>query len=115
MNLLNLFRRPAGLKDMDAEQLERRLEISPRPVIIDVRTALEYNSGHVQSARHCPLGKETQLIEELDKQAPLVLLCKTGHRSQAAARTLLDMGFSDISHLAGGMDRWKKERRPLQK
>lgn len=115
MNLLNLFRRPAGLKDLDPGQLEHRLAVSPCPVLIDVRTALEYNSSHIQGAQHYPLGKESLLVQELDKHTPLILLCKTGHRSQAAARTLLDRGFSDISHLAGGMDCWKKEKRPVQK
>lgn len=115
MNLLNLFRRPIGLKDMDPDQLERRMASSPQPVLIDVRTEYEYKSGHIGGAQPHPFGKESQLIQKLDKTTPLILLCKTGHRSQAAAQVFLENGFQDISHLAGGMDRWKKEKRPVQK
>ncbi|OGM12978.1 hypothetical protein A3A76_01435 [Candidatus Woesebacteria bacterium RIFCSPLOWO2_01_FULL_39_23] len=44
-----------------------------------------------------------------DKNAEIVLYCKTGRMSTEAAATLLNLGYTDVKHLNGGMDAWKKE------
>ena len=115
MKLLNLFRKPAGLRDIEPEQLQQKLSAARKPVVIDVRTNMEFNAGHIHSAQSYPLGKEILAAQELNPETPIVLICKTGHRSQAAAHTFAQLGFRDISHLAGGMDRWKKKKLPLEK
>jgi rhodanese-related sulfurtransferase len=115
LKLLNLFRKPAGLKDVEPEQLQQIVSAARTPVVIDVRTAMEYKAGHIHSALPYPLGKEILAAQDLKPETPIVLVCKTGHRSQAAAHTFAQLGFRDISHLAGGMDRWKKKKLPLEK
>lgn len=115
VKLLNLFRRPAGLKDIEPEHLQQKLTAARMPALIDVRTAMEFNTGHIPGAQLYPLGKEILAAQDLNPDAPVVLICKTGHRSQAAAHTFAELGFRDISHLAGGMDRWKKKKLPLEK
>ncbi|PSR20166.1 MAG: rhodanese-like domain-containing protein [Sulfobacillus acidophilus] len=110
MNFTNLFRHPSGLVDLTPDELEGRL--GPSVLVIDVRTHWEYARGHIAGAISIPLGREDQVVQRWSPDSPLVLVCKTGHRSQAAAATLFARGFEQISHLAGGMDAWRLARKP---
>lgn len=112
MNLFHLFQHPKNLVDLDPAVLAGKLS-DPGILIVDVRTRQEYLAGHLKGARHAPLGKTGQLMANTDRDTPLVLICKTGHRSQAAARELLDLGFTQVHHLAGGIDRWRSQGMPL--
>ncbi|MBB5178830.1 rhodanese-related sulfurtransferase [Planomicrobium koreense] len=115
MNLLNLFRQPRFLKNLSPQELLYRMEKYPKPVIVDVRTAIEFKKGHIKGARHFPLGSESKAAQKIIPITPVILICKTGHRSQAAAHTLQQNGFTDHYQLEGGMDRWRKEKLPVEK
>ncbi|MDI3316881.1 MAG: rhodanese-like domain-containing protein [Bacillota bacterium] len=110
--LLDLFRHPRGLADLTPDQLEALLEARPDLVLIDVRTRREFRAGHIEGALSYPLGSEARLARDAGPSQKVVLVCKTGHRSQAAAAELLRRGFRDVSHLAGGMDAWRRARKP---
>lgn len=88
----------------------------PDVVLVDVRETVERNSeGHIPTSIHAPRG----LLEfHADPESPiynsalkpdchLVLFCGTGGRSALAAKTLKDMGFEQVSSLAGGVNAWK--------
>lgn len=113
MNLLRLFRHPKNLVDMTPADLHRRL--SPDLVLIDVRTPREYRSGHIRGAISAPLGHEAVAAKRSPTDAAVVLVCKTGHRSQAAAATLLDLGYTNVAHLKGGMDAWSRAGLPTER
>ncbi len=115
MNLLNLFRRPSSLKNLSPQEVATQLAHSPKPVIVDVRSALEYKAGHIEGAMHYPLGNELKAVQNIPPSTPVILICKTGHRSQAAAHTLLKNDFTNLYHLEGGMGRWRKENLPVVK
>lgn len=110
MNLFRLLQHPAGLLDLTADAVENQL--SQGPVIIDVRTAREYAQGHIPGAISIPLGHEQDIAQKWSRDTHVILICKTGHRSQAAAATLLKLGFQHVSHLKGGMDAWRQSRKP---
>lgn len=115
MNLLNLFRRPSSLKNLSPQEVATLTEHFPKPVIVDVRSVLEYKAGHIKGAMHFPLGNELKAVQDIVPTTPVILICKTGHRSQAAAHTLLKNDFTNLYHLDGGMDRWRKENLPVVK
>lgn len=48
-----------------------------------------------------------------DLAAPILLYCRTGRMSEVAERALLDAGFTDVSHLDGGMEAWQRSGRSL--
>lgn len=106
MNLLRLFQHPKELVDLTPSELDERLP--SYAAVVDVRTPREYQQGHIPGAISIPLGREGSLAGRWPQEAELVLICKTGHRSQAAAATLLGMGFQRVSHLKGGMGAWNK-------
>ncbi|PSR21096.1 MAG: rhodanese-like domain-containing protein [Sulfobacillus thermosulfidooxidans] len=114
MNLMNLFRHPRQLKDLNPAQIDGFIQ-QTQPTVVDVRRAEEYQSGHLPDAMLAPLGTMAREMEKVDRNIPVLLICKTGHRSQAAAWDLLKMGFTDVQHLKGGMDQWKRENRPVER
>jgi sulfur-carrier protein adenylyltransferase/sulfurtransferase len=77
--------------------------------VIDVREASEWDQGHVPGATHISKSYIEQQIEGVvpDRDAPVVLYCAGGVRSLFAAQTLADMGYTNVSSMAGGFQAWK--------
>ncbi|MCJ7468539.1 MAG: rhodanese-like domain-containing protein [Maribacter sp.] len=78
--------------------------------LVDVRTADEYRGGHIKNALNIDFynsGNFIKAFEKLNKEQPVYLYCRSGARSQKAARKLANMGFSQIYDLQGGYMRWK--------
>ena len=79
--------------------------------LVDVRTAKEYQAGHIENAINYNIGDKkvflTQ-IETLDKNKPVYLYCKIGGRSSRAAKILKEKGFIKIYDYAGGYNDWVK-------
>lgn len=115
MNLLNLFRHPKPLQNLSPIEITEKIAENQKEVILDVRTSMEYDSGHIEGAQSFPWGQEETIAAQFSRETPFILICKTGHRSQAAASTLLKLGFKNLAHLQGGMDRWKREGFPTVK
>jgi rhodanese-related sulfurtransferase len=73
--------------------------------IIDVRTPIEFKSGHIKKAKNIDFFQQSNFksqFENLDKSKPVYLYCRSGNRSRKAARMISDMGFQEIYDLQGG-------------
>jgi molybdopterin/thiamine biosynthesis adenylyltransferase/rhodanese-related sulfurtransferase len=83
-------------------------------VVLDVREPDEYDQGALAGAIHIPRGHlEAQIENRLtDKSAEVVVYCAGGVRSAFAAKTLAELGYTDVLSMAGGFGRWKDEGRP---
>jgi molybdopterin/thiamine biosynthesis adenylyltransferase/rhodanese-related sulfurtransferase len=83
-------------------------------VVLDVREPDEYDQGALPNALHIPRGQMESQIESkvVDKATPIVVYCAGGVRSAFAAKTLNDLGYTDVSSVAGGFGKWKDEGRP---
>lgn len=78
--------------------------------LVDVRTASEYGGGHIKNARNIDFFNAANFkveFEKMNKERPVYLYCRSGARSQKAARRLVDMGFSKIYDLKGGYSSWQ--------
>lgn len=86
-------------------------------VIVDVRDATEFGTGHIPNSRHIPLEELEQRLPELAKlkARPVVLSCKTGALSGKAQRLLRKHEFTDVYVLKGGLTAWSEANLPLQK
>lgn len=95
--------------EITPDDLLRRLGEPDAPLVVDVRTALEFRAGHIAAARHVPLPALAAAIPSLARSAPtaVVAVCKTAHRSIPAVRILQRAGLT-VLQLAGGMDRWRR-------
>src|SRR5688572_17976670 len=81
--------------------------------VLDVREPDEYDQGAIPGAVHIPRGHlESQVESRIsDKSSPLVVYCAGGTRSAFAAKTLQELGYTDVVSMAGGFGRWKDEGR----
>ena len=96
----------AAITEVTIDEAEQRLAGS---TFLDVREPDEYEQGTIPGAIHLPRGHlEFQVEGKLpDKGAPVVVYCAGGMRSAFAAKTMVDLGYSDVVSMAGGFNRWK--------
>jgi sulfur-carrier protein adenylyltransferase/sulfurtransferase len=94
----------------------RQLIDSGDPVVVDVREQDEWDEGHIPGALHIPRGYlESRIERAAPEQAhPVLLYCSAGNRSAFAAKTLEEMGYSDVLSLAGGFTDWKRNGFPIE-
>jgi len=81
-------------------------------VILDVRTQDEYNEGHLDKALLIPVDELEGRIDELDKNNPIIVYCRSGARSNRAANILIENGFSEVYDMGGILD-WQEEGFPI--
>ena len=75
-------------------------------LLIDVREPDEWREGHAPDARHIPLGHLGGYLDELPQDRDLLLICRSGARSDYAMRALRQSGFPRAINVAGGMLDW---------
>ncbi len=80
--------------------------------IIDVREPGEYVTGHVPGAVLIPMGQLARRTAELDRRAPVYIVCATGSRSATMTGFLREAGF-DAYSVAGGTSSWARSGRPV--
>ena len=109
-NFRELLRQVKGqVGETSAEEVFARLEGPGKPSLLDVREDDEVANGIVPSARHLSRAHFESRVEDVlpDKDAEIVVYCQSGVRSAFAARTLQDLGYSNVSSMRGGFTRWK--------
>jgi rhodanese-related sulfurtransferase len=73
--------------------------------LIDVREADEWQAGHAPDAMHVPLGQLGATVSQMDQAQPLVIICRSGRRSDNATVALRHAGY-DAYNFIGGMHAW---------
>ena len=106
------------VKEISCEQVRRLLarigsdEIAPAgsSMLIDVREDQEWDVSRIPGASHIGKGVLERDIEAAcsDFGRPLILYCGGGYRSVLAAKSLQDMGYTNVSSMAGGFRSWKE-------
>ncbi|WP_217601792.1 rhodanese-like domain-containing protein [Chitinophaga sp. GbtcB8] len=89
----------------------------PAIQVFDVRTAQEFNTGHLPNALQADYTNKTEFadrVKYLDKQKPVYIYCLSGGRSSAAAQWMRENGFAKVVEMEGGIRAWKQAGKPLQ-
>lgn len=104
---------PGTLSADGAVQLMNR----EKAVVVDVCEPGEFAAGHVVGAKNIPLGQlEGQLASAVkNKSVPLILVCKSGARSNRAVAIAKKLGFEKAQSLSGGMGAWRAANLPVEK
>ncbi len=105
-DLLNAAK--ADIREVDPKEVAEHLE---HYAILDVREPDEYQQGALPGAVHVPRGQLEFSIEGRlpDKNAPIAVYCAGGTRSAFAAKTLQELGYTDVVSVIGGFNKWKDE------
>ncbi|MGE7023553.1 sulfurtransferase TusA family protein [Solibacillus cecembensis] len=78
-------------------------------IVLDVREAAEYAFGHVPGAISMPMGELEARMKELDIDQEIYVICRTGTRSDMAAQTLSNAGYTKVYNVLPGMTGWTGE------
>jgi SulP family sulfate permease len=95
---------------IEPEALWKSLHTDSPPYIIDVREPREYSQGHIPQAQLLPLPALIENPSQLPENGQIVLVCRTGRRSERAASYLEQHGFGPITALRGGMTAWEANK-----
>ena len=93
-------------------ELDARLKRGDELTLIDVREAAEHEIARIEAARLLPLSEFHEWAATLDPEAEIVFMCHHGIRSAQVCAFLARQGFTKLSNLAGGLDRWSQEVDP---
>jgi len=96
-----------GIKQIAPRELDQRKGM----VLLDVRTAKEYEGGHIPGAVNVPLSDIGDKVKKLKKDKELVVYCRSGNQSIWAIKRLMGMGYTNLFSLKGGYHAWKRTHR----
>jgi rhodanese-related sulfurtransferase len=101
----------------EADTLKATRLYNDDALVLDVREDKEYASGHIPKAKHIPMGQLASRIKELDKfkSKPILVTCRSGHRSARACGMLKKAGFETVYNQAGGIIAWERANLPVHK
>jgi len=87
-----------------------------KTIIVDVRNAEEFATGHLPDAKNIPLAELPKRMTELEKfkTRTIVVVCQKGSRSASAVALLTKAGYAEATSLEGGIDEWNKQGLPLK-
>lgn len=88
------------------EELQEVLNNNSDALLLDVRESAEYAFGHIQGAKSIPLGVIDTALNDLNKEAKIYIVCRTGNRSDLVAQKLAAAGFEQVTNVVPGMSEW---------
>lgn len=103
---------------MKPKELQKQLKSKSAPMVLDVRSAMEYRMGHIPGALLLPFWKVLFRLTGMlpkDKQVQLVLYCESGARAEVVGSMLAKRGYSRIAYLDGDMPGWRQAGLSLEK
>ena len=97
----------ASITEVTAREVQDQLARGTPLVLIDIREQNEWTMGHATPAQYIGRGVlESQIEARVPRDAHVVLMCQSGNRSALAARTLQEMGYTQVASMAGGFRDW---------
>jgi rhodanese-related sulfurtransferase len=114
--MMNLFRTlmGGGGTVISPDQYQTDFAKPRKPhVLIDVRTPEEFGSGHIPGAINIDVQVLTQRLQDIPRDRPVVLYCRSGNRSATAAGMLQRAGYGEVFDL-GGIGAWARAGLPIK-
>jgi len=107
----------SDVKIVSLDEIKRRMDAGEAMTLVDVREKDEVRQGYIPGAVHIPRGFLEMQAEKrlLDKGAPLVVYCAGGIRSAFAARTLSQLGYTNVESANPGYGKWKDVGYPIER
>jgi rhodanese-related sulfurtransferase len=99
------------MKEISVQELKEKLDKGEDFQLIDVREDFEYETSNIGGVL-IPLGGIMIEANKIDKNKPVVVMCRSGKRSAAAIMQLEQQGYTNLSNLKGGILAWQAEIDP---
>lgn len=87
-------------------QTAEELLSKPEAVLLDIRDGESFINGHHGKAIHLTQGSLSSVLENTDKDAPILVMCYHGNSSQSVAAYFSEQGFSSVYSIDGGYEAW---------
>jgi len=102
------------IREVNVNDVQTRIQ-NNGVALLDVREKEEWDEGHLPGATFLPRGfLEVRVEKEVpEKDKPVIVYCAGGTRSAYAAKTLQDLGYTDVVSMAGGYGQWKNAGLPF--
>jgi|SRR6185437_2073691 len=96
-------------KDLSPDEFAKSMRAHPQAVLLDVRTAEEFEGGHLPGALNIDIrGYDFhEQVETLDPAKAYFVYCRSGGRSSAACKFMVSKGFQECYNLVGGILAWE--------
>jgi rhodanese-related sulfurtransferase len=86
-------------------------QVYPNALLVDVREQDEWDAGHIDGSVHIPMAQLPDRLDELDKKAMTIVVCRSGQRSAKVAAWLINRDY-DALNMTGGMLSWTEQGLP---
>ncbi len=99
----------------DAYELISKNKSSSDFIILDMRTAAEYKTGHIKKSVNVDFYSRDfrEKLDGFDKSKTYLIYCRTGGRTGNALMLMRDMGFLSVYNMSGGIESWRKRGLPI--
>lgn len=94
------------VRQITTDELKKELN-NKNKQFIDVRTPMEYKANHIKQFKIIPLNTLRSQATHLSKEKEVIVICRSGMRSNVAAKQLKKLGFKKITNVKGGMNVWR--------
>ena len=98
--------------DISVTELKRMHDANERFILLDVREPDEVATASIAFSKHIPMGQVGARLNELPKDADIVVQCHHGGRSSRIAAYLRGQGYESVANLSGGIDAWSEQIDP---
>jgi rhodanese-related sulfurtransferase len=82
--------------------------------VLDVRTQVEWDEFHAPSTTLIPLDQLASRLNEIPRDKEIVVVCRSGNRSQQGRDILLNGGFEQVTSMQGGLNEWRASGFPVE-
>lgn len=100
------------MQDIGPASAQEKLTADSGCILLDVREPWELKIASIQGALHIPMQDVPDRLDELPRDAEVIVLCHHGNRSRVVAGFLEQNGYQRVFNLAGGIDAWAGELGP---
>jgi phage shock protein E len=105
-----------SIKYIDIPVSEAKIKVdSGEYFILDVRTREEYEQGHIAGSVLIPNEVLLNRLDEVPRDKPILVYCRSGRRGAISSQDLIDNGFSEVYNMEGGIAAWQNAGYPVQK
>jgi len=102
----------SAVTQIDPAGLKAKMDAHESFCLLDVREPWEIALASLPGSLDIPMHEIPERLKELDADSPIIVMCKSGGRSQRAADFLASRGYRKVSNLAGGINAWSRDIDP---